>query len=146
MVTAVKHGEPRQVLNNSPYYITSNNVLDFGDKDQNVARHIQIFTTKSLPSTTKGMDKWIHDNAMHCIAWITQELLEHHQHIALEEVWYKEVDPQDLTITASDAKALFQVDHIRQIGPADLRNDGDPNDSDLLQTIHKRFARERRAK
>ena len=145
MVTAIKHGEPRQVLNNSPYYITSNNVPDFGDQDQNVARRIQIFTTKSLPSTTTGMDKWIYDNAMHCIAWIAQELLEHHQHIASEELWYEEADPQDLTITASDATAPFQVDHIRQIGPADLRNDEDPDDIDLLQTIHERFARERRA-
>ena len=145
MVTAVKHGEPRQVLNNSPYYITSNNVPDFGDQDQNVARHIQIFTTKSLPSTTTGMDKWIYDNAMHCIAWIAQELQEHHQHIASEELWYEEADPQDLTVTASDATALFQVDHIRQIGPANLRNDKDPNNSDLLQTIHERFAREHRA-
>ena len=46
---------------------------------------------------------------------------------------------------ASDATALFQVDHIQQIGPADLRNDEDLNDSDLLQTIHERLARERRA-
>ena len=69
MVTAVKHGQPRQVLNNSPYNITSNNLPDFGDEHENVERRIQIFTTKSLPLTTTGMDKWVYDNAMHCIAW-----------------------------------------------------------------------------
>ena len=91
------------------------------------------------------MDKCVYDNAMHCIAWIAQELLEHHEHIASEELWYEEMDPQDLTITASDATALFEVEHIRQIGPSDLRNHNDTNDSDLLQTIHERFVKERRA-
>ena len=36
--------------------------------------------------------------------------------------------------------------HLRQIGSADLRNDEDTdNDSDVLRTIHNRFAQERRA-
>ena len=98
---------------------------------------------KTSTSTTTGMDKWVYDNAMHCIAWIVQELCEHHEHITLEELWYEEMDQQDLTIMASDTTALFQVEHIRQIGPADLRNSNDTNNSNLLQTIHKRFPKER---
>ena len=141
IVTAVKHGEPRQVLNNSPYYITSNNVPDFGDEHDNVGRRIQIFRTKSLPSTTTGMDKWVYDNAMHCIAWIADELAQNHQHIASEELWYEQSDPQDLTVSGNQGMSLFRVDHLRRIGPADLRNDEDTdNDSDLLRTIHDRFA------
>ena len=146
IVTAVKHGEPRQVLNNSPYYITSNNVPDFGDEHDNVGRRIQIFRTKSLPSTTTGMDKWVYDNAMHCIAWIADELAQNHQHIASEELWYEQSDPQDLTVSGNQGMSLFRVDHLRRIGLADLRNDEDTdNDSDILRTIHDRFAQERRA-
>ena len=146
IVTAAKQGEPRQVLNNSPYYITSNNIPDFGDEHDNVGRRIQIFRTKSLPSTTTGMDKWVYDNAMHCIAWIADELAQNHQHIASEELWYEQSDPQDLTVSGNQAMSLFRVDHLRRIGPADLCNDEDTdNDSDLLRTIHDRFAQERRA-
>ena len=138
--------EPRQVLNNSPYYITSNNVPDFGDEDENVGRRIQIFRTKSLPSTTTGMDKWVCDNAMHCIAWIAEELAQNHQHITSEELWYEQSDPQDLTVSGNQGMSLFRVDHLLQIGPADLRNDEDTNnDSDVLRTIHDRFAQERQA-
>ena len=97
-VTAVKHGEPTQVLNNSPYYITSNNLPDFADEHENVERRIQIFTTKSLPSTTTGMYNWVYDNAMHCIAWIAQELVQNHERIASEELRCEESDSQDLTV------------------------------------------------
>ena len=38
MVTAVKHGVPRTIMNNSPFYITTNEVPDFGDDDDNVKR------------------------------------------------------------------------------------------------------------
>ena len=102
--------------------------------------------SKSLPSTTTGMDKWVYDNAMHCIAWIVEELTQNHQHIASEELWYEQSDPQDLTVSGNQGMSLFRVDHLRRIGPADLRNDEDTdNDSDLLRTIHDRFAQERRA-
>ncbi|XP_028403921.1 uncharacterized protein LOC114526506 [Dendronephthya gigantea] len=70
MVTAVKHGLPKTVLNNSPFYITTNNLPNFGkEEDENVQRRIEIFTTTSLPQTLPGIDKWIYDNAMHCIVF-----------------------------------------------------------------------------
>jgi hypothetical protein len=44
MVTSVKHGPPRCVNNNSPFYITTtNNVSDFRKEDENVKRRIRIF-------------------------------------------------------------------------------------------------------
>jgi hypothetical protein len=39
-VTSVEHGPPRCVNNNSPFYITTNNVPDFGREDENVKRHM----------------------------------------------------------------------------------------------------------
>ena len=48
MVTAVKHGLTRTVMNNSLFYITTNEVPDFGDDDQNVKYRIVVFKTKSL--------------------------------------------------------------------------------------------------
>ena len=68
MVTAVKHGLPRTVMNNSPFYITSNAVPDFSDDDENVKRRIAIFRTKSLPHYTSGADRWMFDHAMDCIS------------------------------------------------------------------------------
>ena len=55
MVTSVKHGVPRQVNNNSPFYITTNHVPDFGNEDENVKRRIAIFNT-SLPEAISGMN------------------------------------------------------------------------------------------
>jgi hypothetical protein len=70
MVTAVKHGPPRCVDNNSPFYITTNYVPDFGSEDENVKRRIVVYNTSSLPSINTGIDRWIYDHAMDCIAWI----------------------------------------------------------------------------
>ena len=43
IVISVKHGVPRQVNNNSPFYITTNHVPDFGKEDENVKRRICHF-------------------------------------------------------------------------------------------------------
>jgi hypothetical protein len=68
MVTAVKHGLPKTILNNSPNYITTNEVPDFGKDDENVKRRISIFTTTSLPRTRTGLDRWLYDHSMDCVA------------------------------------------------------------------------------
>ena len=59
MVTAVKHGNPRTVLNNSPHYITTNHVPDFGDEDENVRRRVDIFLTEFLPHPRQGINHWL---------------------------------------------------------------------------------------
>ena len=46
MVTAVKHGLPRTVMNN----LTTNEVPEFGDDNENVKRRIAVFKTESFPS------------------------------------------------------------------------------------------------
>ncbi len=70
MVGAVKHKSHRFINNNSPFYITTNHLPDFGDENENVLRRLSVFTTTPLPNPTPGADKWMYDNAMHCIAWI----------------------------------------------------------------------------
>ena len=63
MVIAVKHGPAKCIMNNSPYYITTNHVPDFGREDENVKRQIAVLAT-SLPKTWAGVDRWIFDHAM----------------------------------------------------------------------------------
>ena len=51
MVTAVKHGEARTIINQGPFYITTHQVPTFGADDVNVKRRIVVFETKVLPKT-----------------------------------------------------------------------------------------------
>lgn len=64
MITAVKRSEPRRVINNSPYYITTNHLPDFDYENDNIQRRVQVFTTRSLPSVTTGINGWIYDHVM----------------------------------------------------------------------------------
>ena len=91
-VTARKHEQPKCVWNNSPFYITTNSVPDFGDESENVERRISVFQTKALPSTTAGMDKWIFDNAMHCLVWVANQISKNISHVPREERWYENND------------------------------------------------------
>ncbi|CAB3995433.1 sperm receptor for egg jelly-like [Paramuricea clavata] len=143
MVTAVKHGEPRRVMNNSPYYITTNNVPDFRDENENVERRIQVFNTTSLPSTTPGIDRWIYDNAMDCIVWIAEQLEAHYQHIAKDELWYEPTVTRNLTIPNNEGPSLFQLHHVRDICPADFE-DANTSTLETTPTIHERFVQEYR--
>ena len=86
MVTAVKHGLPRSVNSYSLFYITTNKVLDFKDENDNVQQRIQVFHATSLPTTLRRVDRWMYDNAMHCIAWIADQLNKHHD-LDAEELW-----------------------------------------------------------
>ena len=62
MVTAVKSKEQRVLCNKVPFYITTNNVPDFGEEDANVKRRLAIFETRSLPSTEPDIDEWLKNN------------------------------------------------------------------------------------
>ena len=86
MVMAVKHGLPCTVMNNSPFYITSNEVPDFGDDDENVKRRIAIFRMKCLPQYTSGADRSMFDHAMDCISWLANEIMCLQHHVPAEEL------------------------------------------------------------
>ena len=140
MVTAVKHGVPRTVLNNSPYYITTNHVPDFGDEDENVRRRIDIFTTESLPRPRPGINRWLYDHAMDCIAWIADEINGNRDVISDTELWYEGSNSEPLTIAANEGELLFDNARLRAISEADLRpeNVDEPNPP----VIHDTFATE----
>jgi hypothetical protein len=120
MVTAVKHAAPRCVNNNSPFYITTNDVPNFGE-DENVKRRVEIYRTTSLPSVYPGVDRWLYDNAMHCIAWIANELNDHRHLIPPEELWYEEGNGRRNVITANKSSSLWKRDAIAGIVDADLQ-------------------------
>ena len=146
MVTAVKHGVPRTVLNNSPYYITANEVPDFGDDDENVRRRIQIFNTKSLPYTERGIDKWLHDNAMDCIVWTADQINQYRRFIPKEELWYETNNDRELTICANKGDSLFDHAQVKRITRAALSSHAMDHDDTTVPVIHDSFAEEVRAR
>ena len=140
MVAAVKHGLPRTVLNNSPYYITTNNLPTFGkEEDENVQRRIEVFRTKSLPQTLPGIDRWIYDHAMDCIAWIASEIDKYRDQIDPNELWYEPNNLGQLTMLPNEGQSLFSEEQIRGIS-TDLQNDDTNAPRHSTQTIHENFA------
>jgi hypothetical protein len=119
MVTSVKHGPPRCVNNNSPFYITTNNVPDFRKEDENVKRRIRIFQTTSLPNTIPGIDSWIFDHAMDCIAWTAEEIHQHRHLICHEELWYENC--KNAPVASVDGESLWKRHEIDQITKADMQ-------------------------
>ena len=89
MVMSRKHQLPKYVNNNSPFYITTNNIPDFGDEDENVKRRIQVFQMTLLPNPIAGIEYWIHEHAMDCIVWAANQITKHHDVISKEELWYE---------------------------------------------------------
>lgn len=140
MVTAVKYVVPRTVLNNSPYYIKTNHVPDFGDEDENVRKRIYIFTTESLPRPRPGIDRWLYDHAMDCVAWIADEINANRDVISDTELWYEGSNSEPLTIPANEGELLFDNARLRAISEADFRpeNVDEPNPP----VIHDTFATE----
>ena len=96
MIKSFKHQTLKCIINNSPFYITKNDLPNFGNEDENVKRRIIAFETKSPPETRSGIDKWQCKNAMDYIFWTAEET-EHHQSLAdLDELWYrKDCTPND---------------------------------------------------
>ena len=64
-----KHKDATIVLNNSPYYITTNSLPSFGEEDDNVKRRIKTFEATSLPSTSPNVERWMRKkrHALHCL-------------------------------------------------------------------------------
>ena len=144
MVTAVKHGLPRTVLNNSPYYITTNNLPNFGKEDENVQRRIEVFETKPLPRALPGIDRWIYDNAMDCIAWIASEIEKYRHYIDPNELWYEPNNRGPLTMVPNEGESLFKQEQIQRISTAHLDDDDDDTNvcHSSSQAVHKSFAAE----
>ena len=140
MVTAVKHGKPRTVFNNSPYYITTNHVPDFGDDDENVRRRVDIFITESLPHPRPGMNRWLYDHAMDCAAWMAEEISVKRHLIPESDLWYEGTTSEPLTVSANEREMLLDQARLRHITEADLRPEN--VDEQNQPVIHQTFATE----
>ena len=140
ITTAVKHQQPRSFFNNCPFYITTNEVPDFGQGEQeNVLRRVAVYATQSLPEVNIGADKWIFDNAMDCVAWMAEQINENLQLVDANEIWYEDLDTAAITNTS----AQDSCQHIPRVSSADLQSTPS-QDLDLLPSpvIHRSFTKE----
>ena len=115
MVTAVKHGEARPIINRFSFYITTNQVPKFGPDDVNVKRRIVVFETKSLPKTDTKAEDWIRRNAMKCVHWTISEIEEHYSGIEPEELWYENTatpDTEQQVDYANDTSAILDLSKV----------------------------------
>ena len=146
MVTAVKHGQPRCVNCYSPFYITANNLPDFRTENENVQRRIQVFNTTSLPVTHPNVDRWIYDNAMHCIAWVADQINEHRHLIDPQELWYEEGAENNL-ISSQMSQTQWERAQIVQITQADLEPvNAHASSSSTKDTLHEGFVTKARSR
>ena len=71
IVSAVKHSNPKIIMNPRPFHITTNHVPYFGEnEDENVKRRLKIFESRALEKTSPKVDVWIREHAMDCVAWM----------------------------------------------------------------------------
>ena len=147
MVTAIKHGLPRSVNSYNPFYITTNKVPDFKDENDNVQLRIHVFNTTSLPKTLRGVDLWMYDNAMHCIAWIADQLNKHHDLLDAEELWYECARNNAAILPCQSSNPQWKRAEILQITHADLESVEHPSlrESDDA-AIYTRFLSELRSR
>ena len=57
MVTCVKHQLPKTLINKTPFYITTNELSNFGSEHDNVMRRVEVFKTQSFPSTLPNVNE-----------------------------------------------------------------------------------------
>ena len=139
ITTAVKHQQPRSFFNNCPFYITTNEVPDFGNEEQdNVLRRVTVYETQSLPEVNIGADKWIFDNAIDCLVWMAEEINENLQLVDVNERWYE--DEQSAAISNHCTPVSLQ--HLAQAPHADLQQRIIDHIQRPCPAIHRTFTKE----
>ena len=119
MVTSVKLGEARTIINRCPFYITTNQVPKFGADNLNVKRRIVVFERKSLPKTDTKAEDWIRRDAIKCIHWTISEIEEHYYETEPEELWYENTATPDIDQQvdyANDTSAVFDLSKVVGLG------------------------------
>ena len=116
MPKSTKYKDATFVLNNSPYYITTNSPPSVGADDDNLKRRIKAFETTSLPgslpSTSPNVERWMRKNAMNCIVWIATVLKDH---VDKQELWYEEEEQEEdngqetIDFCSGGGQSLFNV-------------------------------------
>ena len=61
MATCVKHQSPKTLINKAPFYITTNELPNFGSEHDNVMRRVEVFKTQSLPSTLPNVNDFLNE-------------------------------------------------------------------------------------
>ena len=116
MVKSVKHKTAKCIENKAAFYITTNQLPNFGSKDINVRRRIVCFETSSLQNTCTNADKWMKANCMHCIAWLISKTEKYKKLVDPDELWYE----QNEHVEQSDT-GLFNLDEIKNLKENDLK-------------------------
>ena len=145
MISAVKYEKARMFINNSAFYITTNNVPNFGkDEDANVKRRLKIFETKSMQNPSSKIQPWYRKNSMHCIAWTANEITRRRQLIDKGELWYEDVtdDRGEAEAIADLANgggaAFFDVEKVKTLKFKDIfkaDDENDKNEDDTTESV-----------
>ena len=110
MVKSVKHKTAKCIESKALFYITTNQLPNFGSEDINVQRRIVCFKTSSLQNTCTNADKWMKANCMHCIAWLISKIEKYKKLVDPDELWYE----QNEHVEQSDTE-LFNLDEIKNL-------------------------------
>ncbi len=68
-VTSHKHKAVDIFYNRSQFYLTANNVPNWGAEDVNVKRRLEIFEMLPLANVDTTISQWLTDHAFECILW-----------------------------------------------------------------------------
>ena len=89
IVQSVKHQKPRTIECRAGMYLTCNELPDFGDDQQHVAKRIAVYETVSLQDKVIEAPKWIEDHAMNCVVWILNQINSNIQFVPKSELFYE---------------------------------------------------------
>ena len=95
IVTCVRHQSPKTLINKAPFYITTNELPNFGSEHDNVMRRVEVFKTQSFPSTLPNVNEWLRRNSMQCIVWAVQEIERLLDFLNEENRWYEKFEEHD---------------------------------------------------
>ena len=114
-------------INNSAFYITTNNVPNFGeDEDANVKRRLKIFETRSMPNPNSKIEPWYRQNSMHCIAWVAKEITKYRALVEKDELWYEDVSNERgeaekiADLANGGGAAFFDFDKVKNLKFKDI--------------------------
>ena len=130
MVTCVKHQSPKTLINKAPFYITTNELPNFGSEHDNVMRRVEVFKTQSLPSTLPNVNEWLRRNSMHCIVWAAQEIEQLLDFLNEEDRWYENFEEHgtpDQDLANGGGKRFLE--RVKGLSAADLLKELEPQNT-----------------
>ena len=130
MVTCVKHQSPKTLINKAPFYITTNELPNFGSEHDNVMRRVEVFKTQSLPSTLPNVNEWLRRNSMHCIVWAAQEIEQLLDFLNEEDRWYEKFEEHgtpDQDLANGGGKRFLEK--VKGLSAADLLKELEPQNT-----------------